>query len=137
MQPMKPYSKDLRVRIVKAIEEDMSKSKAARLFGVSISSVKRYVRIAEQGASLALRKGGGRPPKAGEAIRKLLEEDVHKRTTATVAGRCRLLQSVTGKSLSLSTIKRLLKGMGFSQKTDCGGDGAGRVAESSFEGDDR
>jgi transposase len=47
MQPMKPYSKDLRVRIVKAIEEDMSKSKAARLFGVSISSVKRYVRIAE------------------------------------------------------------------------------------------
>src|SRR5919112_3595865 len=115
MQPMKPYSEDLRVRIVKAIEEGMSKSRAARLFGVSLSSVKRYVRIANQGASLAPRKGGGRPPKVGEAIRKLLEEDVHERPTATVADRCHLLQSVTGKTFILSTIKRLLKGMGFSQ----------------------
>jgi hypothetical protein len=30
---MKPYSEDLRVRIVRALEEDMSKSTAARLFG--------------------------------------------------------------------------------------------------------
>ena len=137
MQPMKPYSEDLRVRIVKAIEEGMSKSRAARLFGVSLSSVKRYVRIANQGASLAPRKGGGRPPKVGEAIRKLLEEDVHECPTATVADRCHLLQSVTGKSFSLSTIKRLLKRLGFSQKDGLCGDGAGRVAESSLEGDDR
>ncbi len=41
----------------------MSKSAAARLFGVSLSSVKRYARLAERGESLTPRKGGGRPPK--------------------------------------------------------------------------
>jgi transposase len=39
---MKPYSEDLRIRIVQAVEEGTSKSATARLFDVSLSSVKRY-----------------------------------------------------------------------------------------------
>jgi transposase len=74
---MKPYSEDLRARIVKAFEEEgMSKSTAARLFDISLSSVKRYARMANTGASLAPRKGGGRPPKVDESTRRLLEEGV-------------------------------------------------------------
>jgi transposase len=73
---MKPYSEDLRARIVRAIQEEgTSKFAAARLFGVSLSSVKRYVRMAERRAKLAPRKGGGRPRKADEITRRLLEED--------------------------------------------------------------
>ena len=94
----------------------MSKSAAARLFGVSLSSVKRYARIAERGESLEPRKGGGRPPKADETTKKLLDKDVHERPAATISQRRRFLQSMTGKSLSTSTLKRLLKRMGFSQK---------------------
>ena len=116
MQTMKPYSEDLRIRIVKAVQDGMSKSGAARLFGVSLSSVKRYARIASRRESLEPRKGGGRPPKTDQTTRKLLEEDVHERPAATIADRCRFLQSTTGKSLSVSTLKRLLKRMGFSQK---------------------
>ena len=64
---MKPYSQDLRTRIVRAIQEGgLSKSAAARLFDVSLSSVKRYARITDRGASLEPRKGGGRPPKVDE-----------------------------------------------------------------------
>ena len=113
---MKPYSEDLRVRIVTAVEEGISKSAAAHLFRVSLSSVKRYMRIAGRGDSLAPRKGGGRPPKTDETTRRLLEEDVHERPAATISDRRRFLQSITGKSLSVSTVKRLLKKMGFSQK---------------------
>ncbi len=113
---MKPYSKDLRVRIVQALRDGMSKSAAARLFGVSLSSVKRYARIANRGASLEPGKGGGRPPKTNETMKKLLEEDVKERPAATVCDRRLFLQNVTGNSLSVSTIKRLLKRMGFSQK---------------------
>ncbi len=94
----------------------MSKSGAARLFGVSLSSVKRYTRMAERGASLAPRKGGGRPPKTDETTRRLLEEDVKERLAATITHRRHFLQSATGKALSDSTVGRLLKRMGFSQK---------------------
>ena len=117
IRAMKPYSEDLRLRIVKALQVvGTSKSAAARLFSVSLSSVKRYAKIAERGESLEPRQGGGRPPKADETIQRLLEEDVHERPAATIADRSRFLQSMTGKSLSVSTLKRLLKRMSFSQK---------------------
>src|SRR5215210_4715915 len=76
---MKPYSVDLRTRIVRALQEEgTAKSAAARLFGVSLSSVKRYARIASRGESLKPRKGGGRPPKTDETTQKLLEEDARR-----------------------------------------------------------
>ena len=117
MSCMKPYSEDLRKKIVSAIERGMPKAQAARLFDVSLSSVKRYARIAARGDPLKPRKGGGRPPKTDEAAKRLLEEDVNKeRPAATVSDRRRFLESVTGKTLSDSTVGRLLKRMGFSQK---------------------
>jgi transposase len=128
---MKPYSQDLRMRIVKAVQEGTSKSGAARLFGVSFSSVKRYVRIANRGSSLEPRKGGGRPPKTDQTTEKLLEEDVRERPVATVAERRLFLEHATGKSLSLSTVGRLLKRLGFSRKN---GLLWGRWNETSSEG---
>lgn len=116
MRGMKPYSEDLRKSIVRAVEDGMAKSAAARFFGVSLSSVKRYARIAQRGASLAPRKGGGRPPKTDQTTRKLLEGDVKERPAATVAERRRFLERTTGKVLSASTVKRLLKRLGFSRK---------------------
>ena len=121
MQTMKPYSEDLHRRIVRAVRDGMSKSSAACLFGVSLSSVKRYFRIAKQGASLAPRKGGGRPPKTDETVEKLLEEDVEKRPAATVAERRRFLECTTGTALSDSTVKRRLKRLGFSRKNELWG----------------
>src|SRR5215211_1025477 len=104
---MKAYSEDLRTKIVQAIDQrGMSKSQAARLFGISLSSVKRYARLANQGESLAPRKGGGRP----------LEADIRRRPAATIADRRHFLESLTGKTLSVPTLRRLLKRMGFSRK---------------------
>jgi transposase len=116
MQDMKPYSEDLRRRIVRAVEGGTSKSAAARLFDVSFSSVKRYLRIVERGETLAPRKGGGRPPKTDQTAQKLLEEDVKERPAATVSERRRFLEHTTGKALSDSTVKRLLKRLGLSRK---------------------
>src|SRR5215212_4249545 len=114
---MKPYSEDLRMRIVRALQEEgTSKSAAARLFGVSLSSIKRYARIASRGESLKPGKGGGRPLKTDETTQKLLEEDVKERPAATASERPRFLEHTTGKALSDSTVLRLLKRMGFSQK---------------------
>ncbi len=120
---MKPYSEDLRARIVRAVQEGTSKSEPARLFGMSLSSVKRYVRLAPLGEPFTPRKGGGRLPKADEATRRLLETDVKERPTATVKERRRFLGQATGKALSDSTVGRLLKRLGFSQKTERGRDG--------------
>jgi len=114
---MKAYSEDLRRKVVEAVEQrGASKSEAARLFGISLSSVKRYTRLASQGEPLSPSKGGGRPPIADEATKKLLEEDIRKRPAATVKERRHFLESFGGKSMSEPTLRRLLKRMGFSRK---------------------
>jgi len=116
MLGMKPYSEDLRRRIVAAVEGGMSKSEAARVFDVSLSSVKRYLRLAAHQGSLTPRKGGGRPPKTNAAIARLLEEDVNRRPYAAVWERAGFLRNVSGVRLSVSTVRRLLHKLGFSQK---------------------
>jgi transposase len=113
---MKAYSKDLRKKIVAAIERGMSKAQAARTFDVSLSSVKRYSRIAWKGDSLEPRKSPGRPHKIGEKATILLEKDVEERPAATITQRRRFLEHMTATTLSDSTVRRLMKRMGFSQK---------------------
>jgi transposase len=114
---MKAYSEDLRQKVVEAVERrGTSNSEAARLFGISLSSVKRYTRLASRGEPLTPRKGGGRPPIADDVTRKLLEEDIRTRPSATIRERRRFLESFAGESLSEVTLRRLLKRMGFSRK---------------------
>jgi transposase len=68
------YSEDLRKKIVAAIERGMPKAQAARLFDVSLSSVKRYARSVRRGDSLSPKKSPGRPRKVNENTQALLEE---------------------------------------------------------------
>ena len=49
------FSEDLRQKVVQAVHQrGTSKSEAARLFGISLSSVKRYTTLASEGESLIL-----------------------------------------------------------------------------------
>jgi transposase len=113
---MKAYSEDLRKKIVAAIERGMPKAQAARLFDISLSSVKRYSRTARQGGSLEPRKSPGRPRKTDEKARVLLKKDVEERPAATISQRRHFLEHITSTTLSDSTVRRLMKRMGFSQK---------------------
>ncbi len=61
---MKAYSVDLREKIVDAVlGRGMPKEEAARTFGVSVSSVKRYVEKAQKGESLSPKKAPGKKRK--------------------------------------------------------------------------
>ncbi len=113
---MRAYSEDLRKKIVAAIERGMSKAQAARTFDVSLSSVKRYARSVRQGGSLTPKKSPGRPRIVDEKAQVLLKEDVKEHPAATIGQRRRFLEHITGTDMSNSTVRRLMKRMGFSQK---------------------
>ena len=115
---MNAYSEDLRKKIVEAKQRGMPTVEAARTFGVGISSVKRYAKTAREGGSLRPKRSPGRPPKAGERARRLLEADLQERPAATLSERREYLCSVAGLRVSESTVSRLLRRMGFSRKKD-------------------
>ena len=115
---MKAYSEDLRMKIVEAIERGMGKSEAARTFGVSLSSVKRYVATYREGGSLAPKKRPGSKPKLDEGANKLLEANLEDHPEATLPQRREFLRRACEVSVSDSTVSRMLKRMGWTRKKD-------------------
>jgi transposase len=53
---MRAYSEDLRRKIVQAVERGVSKAQTARLFGISLSSVKLYTSSPARESPLPLGK---------------------------------------------------------------------------------
>ena len=86
------YSEDLRKRIVEAKERGMCTVEVARTFGVVLSSVKRYAKVAREGGSLRPKRRPGRRPKVDERARRLLEVDLQERPAATFSERCEYLR---------------------------------------------
>jgi transposase len=118
IESMKAYSEDLRRKIVDAVRRGVPKSETASLFGVSLSSVKRFSRMEREGDSLAPKKPPGRPPKGTDATRRLLLADLAERPAATAPERRRYLERMTGESMSDSTVRRLVRRLGHSRKKD-------------------
>jgi transposase len=84
---MKAYSEDLRRKVVEALKRGLNKSEAACLFGVSLSSVKRYASLAREGHPLKPGKAPGKRPKIDERGRRLLEADLKQRPVNLFVGR--------------------------------------------------
>jgi transposase len=113
---MKAYSKDLRRKIVDAIERGMPKAQAARTFGVGISTVKRYATKVQRGESLEPGKAPGKAPKIDEGVGKLLEADLEERPFATLLERCEYVEAISGVSVSRSTMCRAIARIGSTRK---------------------
>ena len=115
---MNAYSEDLRKKIVETLGRGATKTEAARSFGVSRSSVKRYAKLAEHGRPLAPKKRPGLRPKLGETARRLLEVDLEGRPAATLSERREFLEKAAGVRVSEATVSRMLKRLGWSRKKD-------------------
>jgi transposase len=94
----------------------MGKSQAARTFSVSLSSVKRYAKLAEEGRSLAPKKRPGSKPKLDERAIKLLEADLKEHPFITLQQRCEYLRVVASVEVSRSTVCRAIKRMNATRK---------------------
>jgi transposase len=77
-------------------------------FDVSLSSVKRYVNKAGRGESLVPKKSPGSAPKLDDKARKLLEDDLTERPYATLQQRRDYIETITGLSVSRSTVCRAI-----------------------------
>lgn len=101
---MKPYSQDLRERVVKAVDEGLSRSEIVHLFGVSDATIKRYLKLRRETGSLAPRPIPGYPPRKLGALQKGLQPQLEAHPDATLQEHCRLWEAQTGMKVSISTM---------------------------------
>lgn len=113
---MKPYSLDLRERVVNAIENgESSVRKAAQRFAVSKSCVERWVRQKRTQGHVVPRKQGGSVSRL-MAYRDALMAIHQKKPDATLAEYCELLADATGLWVSQSTLCRALQRLNLPRK---------------------
>jgi transposase len=113
---MKPYSIDLREKIVNAIEEgESSFRKTAQRFSVSKSCVQKLVAQQRTEGHLAPRKQGGSVSSVIEHEAQLMAI-YEKQPDATLAEYCELLADATGLWVSQSTMCRTFQRLNLPRK---------------------
>ena len=113
---MKPYSIDLREKIVSAIEKgDSSVRKVAARFGVSKNCVERWMRQKRTEGHVVPRQQGGSVSPAMAHHDQLMVIFEH-RPDATLAEYCELLFEQTGLWVSQSTMCRIFQRLHLPRK---------------------
>jgi len=126
---MVPYPKELRIRVVAAVEQgDLPLAEIATLFGVGMTFVKKMLRLHRAGEDLTPRHGGGPEPKLQEPERALLHAEIEKQPDATLAELQTVLAEHGSRRVSVSTICRALIQLKLPRKKKSLLHGTGRKA---------
>lgn len=113
----KPYSEDLRIRIVHAVEDEkISQPIVAERFAVSLSSVKRYLRQYRATGTLTAATAPGRPQAIPPAAHAALVAQFDAAPDATFATYCEQWEADTGVRVSQSTMCRTQQRVGWTRK---------------------
>jgi transposase len=114
---MKAYSEDLRLRIIAAVDGGMSRSEAARLFGVGRATVKRYLALRRETGALAPRPRRGPPPLKTAALAAALPARLASHPDATLAEHCAWYEETSGVRVADTTMSRVIfKHLGWTRK---------------------
>lgn len=105
----KPLSKDLRGRVIDAVEGGMSRRAAAERFGVSVSSAVRWVKCwRETGARGPRPQGGDKRSHRIEAYKDEILAAVEAKADMTLVEIAEFLRSDHGLRVAPSTVWRFL-----------------------------
>lgn len=114
----KPYSQDLRDRIIGYVERGHSARSAARVFGVSASTAVRLAAAHRRGDDTRAKPQGRLPGTAGKlaAHSGFLLEVVRSDPDITLAELADALEDAEGVQVNVSSIHRALVRAGYSYK---------------------
>jgi transposase len=118
----KPYSDDLRARVIEAIEEGATREEAAEQHHVSLSSVGRFLRRKRETGSVGGAQFGGYKPYALAAHEDLVRQALARQPDVTLAE----LQAMLAKrkiEVGQTSVFRFLRHLKLTFKktiSDCG-----------------
>jgi transposase len=84
---MNAYSKDLRLKVLSAIDRGIPRKEVSELFGVSLSTIKRWLKRRRLTEDVTIHKIPGRPSVKGKALRQWLPEQLKSNPDLTLSHR--------------------------------------------------
>ena len=108
---MKPYSKDLRLRVLAAVDAGTPREEVARTFSVSMPTIKRWLKRRRETGDLQPRAIPGRPARKGAMLKEWLPEHLEANHDLTLEEHCEAFEEEFGEEVSTSTIGRAIAGL--------------------------
>src|SRR5262245_50222603 len=106
---MKPYSQDLRERIMRAVDRGMPKAEAARTFEVALSTVKQDAARRERTGSLVAGRGSGRPCSLPPTYPPALEAQLRAHPNDTVAEHAARWEAEQHAAVGVDALRRAMR----------------------------
>jgi transposase len=105
------YSKDLRIRAVAAVERGIPRREVLRTFSISLTTLKRWLRMRREGKDLSPGVSTGRRRRILSTLeeKKLLWGQLEENDDATLERHCELWERKTGTRVSISAMSRAIR----------------------------
>ena len=115
---MNAYSKDLRLRVLAAVDRGVSRAEIVETFGVSLATARRWLRRRRETGEVSPRPSPGGTPSILRTAeeRRALWEQLEANPEATLERHCELWERGHGVRASVSTMSRAILGLGWTYK---------------------
>lgn len=117
---MNAYSKDLRLKVLAAVERGIPRREVSNTFGISLSTISRYVKLKASGSEIAPRPSPGRKTKIldGHAHKNALWAQLEANDTATLEEHRQMFEEEQGIRVCVATMSRAVRKLGWTFKKD-------------------
>jgi transposase len=115
---MNAYSKDLRMRVLAAVDRGTPRKEIVRVFGVSLATVGRWLRRRRETGDVAARPSPGRTRSICSRVeeRRALCAQLQARPEATLEEHRELWEREGGAWVSVATMSRAIRRLGWTYK---------------------
>ncbi len=110
---MKPYSKDLRLKVLAAVNRGMPRAQVANVFSVSVPTIKRWLKRRRETGDVAPQPIPGPPARKWEALKDALPSQIRSDPDFTLEEHRELFEESYGIPVSTATLSRAFKKLGL------------------------
>jgi transposase len=108
---MKPYSKDLRLRVLSAVDAGKPREQVAKTFSVSMPTIKRWLKRRKETGDVEPEPIPGRPSRKGAMLKEWLPIHLQANDDLTLEEHRQAFEEEFGEEVSTSTIGRAIAGL--------------------------
>jgi len=105
---MKPYSKDLRIRVLAAVDGGTPREVVAKTFRVSMPTIKRWLKRRRETGDVSPKPIPGRTPLKAAALKEWLPEHLEANPDLTLEEHREAFEEATATKVSTATVSRAI-----------------------------
>lgn len=113
---MKAYSEDLRKRVVDTVEQGYPRTEIVKMLGVSLATIKRYLKQYRERGHVKAKAIPGRSPKKLAALQAGIVEQLRTYPDISLERHCELWEQAHGVQVSRWTMSEAIRRVEWTRK---------------------